>query len=275
MKMKKERSDAWTKEELETLKKFYPISSTKEIGRLIPDRSRTAIIAKASKLKVKKIVPVWTEEEYALLKKYYPSNTNNTDLLKLIPKHSFVSIKTKAKLLGLRRGQYLEYKADDDTVYRKWTLEEINILKDYYNLMSDREVIKMLPGRTIMGMKHAVRKLGLGRKEIKHKIFTNTHWTMRENLFLIENFSKLPNVELMKFLSGRTLVAIKARAQKLGLKRGPKVWGFAGEYQPWKKHEIALLKKNWKKKSVEEIATMINRSIEGIKKQAKKMGLRK
>lgn len=45
----------WTKEEIEILKKLYPIISNKEIEKKLPNRTRHAISKKASRLKIEEL----------------------------------------------------------------------------------------------------------------------------------------------------------------------------------------------------------------------------
>lgn len=262
--------DLWTEEENEILRKFYPDSSYEKICELLPGRTKSAIIAKASKMKIRKNVPVWTKEQYKILKKYYPSSISNRELLDMLPNHSFYAIKTKAKLMKIRRGEYLPT-SKEETV-RRWTKDEIDVLTHYYDIISDKELLQLLPGRTIMAIKHLSRKMELGTKKVAPNF--SAHWTTTEDSFLIDNFSVLPNDELLKFLSGRTLVAIKARAQKLGLKRGKNVWSNSKAYAPWSEEDVEYLKSNWNKISVEEICKKLYyRSEIAIHKQSRKMGL--
>ena len=138
--------------------------------------------------------------------------------------------------------------------------------------MEDKDLLMLLPGRTLMLMKHVVRKLNLGHKETG--FHSGDTWTNTEDSFLIDNFCKLPNEELMNFLENRTLVAIKARAQKFGLKRDKNVWACTGPYRPWKQPAIDILNANWNKMSLEDLSKLIGYVTPlGLEKQAKKMGL--
>ena len=212
----------WTKEEINLLKKHYPTAPLEQWTELLPNRTKASIIAKASKLKIKKTVGRWTEKEFGLLKKHWPSTTSNEELLTLIPNHSFWAIKTKARMYGLTRGKYLP--STKESTVRRWTRDEIDILNLYFYSMNDKDLLLLLPGRTLMAMKHAARELGLRGKELSKTIINErTLWTVPEDCFLIDNFNILPNEELMKLLPKRTLVAIKARANKLGLKRDKNV----------------------------------------------------
>lgn len=263
----------WSENELEILKQHYPATPFPELLKLLPKRKRAAIIVKASKLKIRRIVNVWTKEEIKLLKKYYSSDVSNEELLAIIPKHNFSAIKTKARNYKLKRGKYLP--ESHKSTIRHWTKDEVEIVKLFYHSMKNEEMMLMLPGRTSMSISGMARKLKLGVKEI-NKIFVvkGEPWTGNEDHHLIVNFNVLPNEELMKLLPGRTLVGIKARAQKLGLKRDKHVWASSGSYKPWKKHEEDLLRKHWNKMSIEELSKLFGyKSVEALKKQAKRMGL--
>lgn len=260
----------WTDKEIAILEEFYPTASFAEVEKLLPNRKKSAIIAKASKLKIKRIVNIWTKEELSLLKKHYPGPTTNDELLALFPTHSFVAIKTKAKVLGVKRGNYIP--SSKEYTVRRWTKDEIDVLRLYYHSIEDKDLLNLLPGRTLMGMKHIVRKLKMGNKEFK--FHGGNPWTNTEDSFLIENFCRLPNEELMDFLDSRTLVAIKARAQKLGLKRDKNIWASVGPYRPWKQPDIDILSTNWNNVSLEKLSELIGHvTPQGLRKQAKKMGL--
>jgi len=262
----------WTDREIAILEEFYPYASHSELEKLLPNRKKNAIITKASKLNIRRPIYIWTEEQLSLLKKHYPSQTNNEELLALLKNHSFVAIKTKAKNLGLKRGSYIpsckEYTA------RRWTKEEMKILRLYYNSMEDKDLLMLLPGRTLMGMKHmAARQLKLGNK-FKMFFKRGKLWTNYEDKILCKIFNVLPNEELIKLLPGRTHSSIKARAHKLGIKRDKGTWGSVGPYKPWKQKEIDTLSKNWNNVSLEDLSKLIGyRAEEGLKKQAKKIGL--
>ena len=261
----------WTDREIAILEEFYPYASHSELEKLLPNRKKTAIVAKASKLNIRRIIKIWSEEELILLKKHYPSQTNNEELLALLANHSFVAIKAKAKVLGLKRGNYIP--SCKEYTVRRWTKDEIEILRLYYNSMEDKDLLILLPGRTLMGMKHIARKLKLGvNSELLFK--RGELWTNSEDTILSKNFNLLPNEELMKLLPDRTHCSIKARAQKLGLKRDKNTWSSAGANKPWKQKEIDTLSKDWNNLSLENLSKLIgNRTEEALKKQAKKIGL--
>ena len=71
----------WTDREIAILEEFYPYASHSELEKLLPNRKKTAIVAKASKLNIRRIIKIWSKEELSLLKKHYPSQANNEELL--------------------------------------------------------------------------------------------------------------------------------------------------------------------------------------------------
>jgi len=76
----------------------------------------------------------WTEEEVRLLKKFYPSTISNEKLLRKFPKRNLSSLAHKACKLGIKRGKYLP----EDRNGRKWTEDEINMVRAFYGQVEDR-----------------------------------------------------------------------------------------------------------------------------------------
>ena len=61
--------DFWTNEEIEILKKWYPVEGMRVLNRLV-ERTKSAVQTKVRKLGLKS-PDRWTEEEINILKKYY------------------------------------------------------------------------------------------------------------------------------------------------------------------------------------------------------------
>lgn len=89
---------------------------------------------------------------------------------------------------------------------KKWTEEETLILTDNKSL-SNKELQKLLPGRSNLSIKKKKRKLSLT---------VDRAWKEEEIDILIKNQS-LPLKELRKLLPGRTKGAISCKEKKLGL----------------------------------------------------------
>lgn len=129
----------------------------------------------------------WTEEEDNILKKYYP--TDGSTVSKRLRGKTVQECSRRAKVLGLTRP-------------RSWTHEEDEILRNNY---SDKDVWRLLPGRTELSIRTRIRVLGLVNK-----------WTAEEDLLLMKYWES-HGTDICKDLSKHTVTEIIERAKKLGL----------------------------------------------------------
>lgn len=92
-------------------------------------------------------------------------------------------------------------------MYRKWTIEEINFLKNKYLEIGCQECSKVL-NRS---------ELSIKSEAIKLKLFFNK-WTESENKILLDNYGKITSKEIMKLLKNRSYKSITMRAKRMNLK---------------------------------------------------------
>jgi hypothetical protein len=152
--------ERWTIEEIELLKKEYPIKYIEDLVILFPNRQEYSIIKKAKRLGLKKIIEKkkrhtfkqWTIDEIEIIKKYYPI-TENCDMCKYLPNRTHMSISSKARDMKIRK----EYTYS-------WTDVDINFLKDNYKKYSIKELSEKLnkTESSILNMGH---KFNLKQKE--------------------------------------------------------------------------------------------------------------
>lgn len=106
----------WTDEEVELLKKVYPIKSIEELCTIFPNKTSQQINKKAKNLKLKKDKlfikeyrlkkslaarnDLWSEDELKLLQEYYPIG-GIYEVKKYLPHKSKDGIRRKANSLGL------------------------------------------------------------------------------------------------------------------------------------------------------------------------------
>lgn len=108
------KPNEWTPKELDTLRREFPKRSNDEMAKLLPKRSRGAIIQKAHKLGVKKqrYGIEWTPQMLKLLHMFFPTMFNDA-----LAKWLGVSPRTlirKARELGLEKEPgFLEKRKDD------------------------------------------------------------------------------------------------------------------------------------------------------------------
>lgn len=126
----------WSEEEIELLKKEYPINHIENLVQLFPNRLENAIIKKAKRLGLKKTIlkknrssmKKWSEEEIEILKEYYPI-TKNSEICKYLPNRTSESIISKAN----------DMKISKEYTYL-WSEEEINFLKNNYKNITIKKI---------------------------------------------------------------------------------------------------------------------------------------
>lgn len=111
----------------------------------------------------KRLQKPWTEEEVALLKEKYEIMTK-WELLELFQGRSWQSIKSKAKLLGLKKSDEMITESQRlGNKYRSnvWSDEELEILRKYYPIGGYKLVQEKLPHRNKDAIQVKAHALGL------------------------------------------------------------------------------------------------------------------
>lgn len=142
----------WTEEEIEILKKWYPIEGIKVKDKL-NGKTKMAIKSKASKLGLKFVT--WTDEEIIILKKYYSDEGLGVKN----------RLESKTKNAILRKVSELKIKSN-----RYWTSEEMDILKKYYPQYGNKIKI-FFPTRSIKSIRVMAKKMKIHvekRKKYKY-----------------------------------------------------------------------------------------------------------
>lgn len=203
----------WTKEEENILIENYSDKTIKEIMVLFNNKfSESQIRNKVHKLGLKKMNE-WNEE----LIQYLKDNCGKLTIKEMkedkLKNFSESAIYKKMYSLGL-----------SDSDYYNWSEKDIEILKKFYPLRTNRELQEQFfPELSIDKIKSKAKNLGLKKLEIvsyKSKCMnTNPNiWTDEEKSILIEHYGKIPNKELQMFyLPNRSIEAIKKQASKLGV----------------------------------------------------------
>jgi hypothetical protein len=118
---------AWSKEEIEIMKTYFPIEGI-DVQKRLPNRTIPAIYSEASHLgvsinkrKKNSSNSEWTEEEDNILKEHYISDGIST-CCKLLPNRS-------KQAIIMRANRYLDLKKRN---IRKWTEEEEEFLKEHF-----------------------------------------------------------------------------------------------------------------------------------------------
>jgi hypothetical protein len=209
----------------------------------------------------------WSEEEIRLLKKFYPSTiTNEKLLLKFNNKRSLSSLAHKACKLGIKRGNYLS----EDRNGRRWTLDEINMVRAFYGQVEDQWILDFFPNRSIAGIKRIAIKYR-PKKKRKHVFSTNPSWSEFEDALLLKNYQKMTIDELTKLFPSRTYDGIRSRIRVLGLKRTHEHLKREKSGCFWTDRELNILREN-KNKLVKELQLLLpQRSSDSIRGQLRRL----
>lgn len=143
----KNKTARWTKDEIEILKKYYPIEDVDDVCTKIPKHGKQSVIQKASSLNLKS-ASNWTDNDLEILRKYYPTVSSNEIMAMIGNRHSILSIKTKADRLGICK-------------FVRWSSDEEYIIRKYYPNIPTEEVTKLLPNRTYDSIITKARQLGI------------------------------------------------------------------------------------------------------------------
>jgi len=209
---------------------------------------------------------LWSDEEVRLLNKFYPSTISNEKLLIKFHKRSLSSLAHKACKLGIKRGKYLS----EDRQGRKWTLDEINMVRAFYGQVDDQWILDFFPNRSIAGMKRIALKHRPKKK--RKKVFSkNPSWSEFEDALLLKNYQTKTIDELTHIFPNRTYDGIRSRIQVLGLKRNKNHLKKAKSCFLWTDEEINLLKEN-KSKLIKDLQLLLlARSSDSIRSQLRRL----
>ena len=208
----------------------------------------------------------WSEEEIRLLKKFYPSTITNEKLLKKFNKRSLSSLAHKACKLGIKRGKYLS----EDRNGRRWTLDEINMVRAFYGQVEDQWILDFFPNRSITGIKRIAIKYR-PKKKRKKTFSTNPSWSEFEDALLLKNYQIKTTDELTKLFPQRTYDGIRSRIRVLGLKRDKQHLKKAEACSMWTDEELNTLREN-RNKSVKDLQLLLPaRSFDSIRGQLRRL----
>lgn len=138
---------------------------------------------------------------------------------------------------------------------REWTVEEDNILKEYY-FVEGSKVIDRLSGRTKRAIMEQARRLGLRTK------YSNT-WT-DEEIDILKQYYPMEGLKVKNRLGSRTKEAILTRVIKLNIQSLD---------AKWTDEEIEILKIYYPEEGTAVENRLNNRTKGAIKAKAEKLGI--
>ena len=219
------QSKEWTPEEDEIIKTLYPQMGRAIVSLFDGRRTESACQSRASFLGVQNPMKnlEWTERELEILKEHYPSMSRG--VVALLPGRTETACKSMAAKLNLVTS------VRKRPVGKKWTEEEIKILKEVYPKAGAAGVHNLLPNRSVT----ACRAMA-----IKHGVAVyHTKWSDEEIEILKSNYHKLGQ-DVAELLPGRNIATCQKKAGERGFHSasltgvkppatiGPVSWGYAG-----------------------------------------------
>ena len=150
----------WTVDEINMVRAFYGQVDGQWILDFFPNRSIAAMKKIIQKYKPKKkrkhsfsTNPSWSEIEDALLLKHYRTKTID-ELTKILPNRTFDGIRSRIRVLGLKRTRAHLKKAES---FFMWTDEELKILEENKD-KTVKELLTLLPARSSDAIRGQLRR---------------------------------------------------------------------------------------------------------------------
>lgn len=289
----------WTPEEDQYLRKHYGMLGSVACARAL-GRPKSGVNARAEKLGIRsKRNRLWTPREEAILRMQY-RNVTATRLAAML-KRSEQSVRHKLRLMGLTEAVNVPWSADEIAYlrahYGKTTnaelAEEFGRSVDAVELKASRlglsrawaEVTPAMEKMVVKNlgkkdMSQIAREMGLNVKRVqsialKHGYRarpTSRRWSAEDDLLLRELYAVKTDAELAERLV-RTELAIKVRAQVLGLNRPQRQPTKRAAYRPWAPEEEKLLKRLYGRMPQKKIAERLGRTIGAIFTRVSLLGL--
>jgi len=105
---------------------------------------------------------------------------------------------------------------------KKWTKEELELLKRYYETSTKKKLLEIFPDRTYYSIEVKAGRIGLTKT-----VNTNENaWTEEELELLRDNFYSKSSDKLSELLPLRNKKSIQTKAERIGLrkKKNKKIW---------------------------------------------------
>jgi len=193
----------------------------------------------------------WSDSELAILKEHYPQIGSKT--------HELLPGRTASACQNMAARLNLTCRAKSSGGNKKWSEEELEILKEYYSELG-ADVHKLLPGRSEAACDAMAYRLGISPPDSK-KI--PVRWTDEEIEVLKTNYHKLGK-DVAALLPGRTAASCQIKASSLGL--------IYRKYF-WSETEDAILKVHYPKEGDSVVRRLPNRTKDSCVTRANQLGL--
>ena len=243
----------WTKEEDDIIKTYFSQMGPGVASLLNGRRTETACYRRARTLGVLFSAEEikWSDHELAILKEHYPQIGSKT--------HELLPGRTASACQNMAARLNLTCRAKPSGGNKKWSEEELEILKEYYSELG-AGVHELLPGRSETACDTMAYRLGISPPDSR-KI--PVRWTDEEIEVLKTNYHKLGK-DVAALLPGRTAASCQLKAYSLGL--------IYRKYF-WSETEDAILKAHYPKEGDRVAQRLPNRTKDSCVTRANQLGL--
>ena len=189
----------------------------------------------------------YSKDDIEFLRKYYPIGDFDS-IFERFPNATIQNIRTVCSKHNIKAEYY------------KWSKEDLDILKENYFIMSEKEISKLINYR------HS--EFAINTKARRHFGFSKDKKWTDEEIDILKKYYSTESIEyVMDKLPNRTYQAIGKKASLLGMDS----YFTLNNY--WNDEETQILLDNWETKSDEEIAKILNKSKRSILDKRCNLGL--
>lgn len=190
----------WTEEEMALIRKHYGRMTNRELHKLIPAHSASAIQKKAAEIGLESELKgrAWTDDEISRMMAAVQECSGYKELASRMPGRDVNSVKNKCRKLGI-------------TFSRSWSDKDDAYLKANYAVLDEDELCRSL-GRSKTAVKNRAVKLGL-------KKTARIEWTDEQILLIKENYGICDRNKLARIV-GAEPAQVTSKAFQLGLRKG-------------------------------------------------------
>jgi hypothetical protein len=253
----------WSKRETKRLKKLYPITPTPLLLVHFPKRTKTALVARARKLSLRKDYYNSNYSHDQLSSKLWLWSAEDIEQLRTLWRQGHTDSQI-AEIMGkkIERIRYQIYRQIRQGKLQQkcqwWSKEEEEYLKRHYHNMNSEQIAGVL-GRTVEMIHHKAGHL---------KITRPGHWSPEE----VETLRRL-------WLQGKTsreiaeMIGRTQRAVDHELARQRRDFGLQGKIKPWSKKERKYLIQLYNKETLSQIGVALGRTRGMIQSMAVRLNL--
>ncbi len=155
----------------------------------------------------------YTSEDIEFLKKYYPIGDWNK-IYERFPKLTNTAIYKKMQKSGIKSDNLHRKTFNNSITRRNWTEEEKKIVFENYENIEMKELLLLLPDRSVSSINSFARRHNLISYNYKNRII----WKIEEINYIKDNWELLPDKLIADDLK-RTFRAVKAKREELDLYR--------------------------------------------------------